>query len=278
MGTEARNPRSYGLDKMNAREIVRLMNEEEYAVMRALQAAEAAIAVAIEHVAEAFLDGGRIVYVGSGTSGRIATMDAAEMPPTFGINRDRFVAIVSGGPASAEHASEQSEDDPHGPIEVLNAMGLNRKDVVIGLAASGTTTFVLSAIRHASQKGVWTCGIANNRGAPLLEACEHPILLDTGPEVLTGSTRLKAGTAQKLALNRISTGAMVLAGKVIENLMVDVSANNAKLKDRCARIVCELSPITRDEAYELLDQNEWNIRAVLDALRATPPLSSVPSA
>lgn len=270
MGTEARNPRSYGLDRMSAREIVRLMNEEEYAVMRALQSAEPAIAGAIERVAQAFQDGGRVVYVGSGTSGRIATMDAAEMPPTFGLDRDRFQVIVSGGPASGAVAVEESEDDPHAAIVALNAMGLNRKDVVIGLAASGTTPFVLSAVRHSSQKGVWTCGIANNRGAPLLEACEHPILLDTGPEVLTGSTRLKAGTAQKLCLNRISTGAMVLSGKVIENLMVDVKAKNHKLKERCAAIVSELHPVTRDEAMELLAENEWNIRAVLVALQSAP--------
>ncbi|MFZ4508895.1 MAG: N-acetylmuramic acid 6-phosphate etherase [Fimbriimonas sp.] len=267
MGTESRNPRSYGLDKMSAQEIVRLMNEEEQNVQRALQQAEPALAIAIERTAEAFQAGGRIIYLGSGTSGRIATMDAAEMPPTFGIERDRFVAIVSGGPASGATAVEECEDDPHAVIVALNEMSLNRDDIVIGLAASGTTPFVLSGVRHAAQKGIWTCGIANNRGAPLLETCDLPICLDTGPEVLTGSTRLKAGTAQKLALNRISTGAMVLSGKVIENLMVDVKAKNSKLKDRCARIVCELSPVTQDEAFDLLEHHSWNIREVLDSIR-----------
>lgn len=267
MGTEARNPRSYGLDKMTAREIVRLMNEEEQAVIRALQAAEESLAVVIERAAQAFKDEGRVIYLGSGTSGRIATMDAAEMPPTFGIAPERFVALVSGGSAATERAVEDAEDDEHAAIVALNEIEVSPRDIVIGVAASGTTPYVLGGIRHAQQKGVWTCGIANNRNAPLLEAADHGVLLDTGPEVLTGSTRLKAGTAQKMALNRISTGAMVLAGKVVENLMVDVKAKNRKLKDRCVRIVCELCPLTADEAWDLLEKNDWSIRRVLDAYR-----------
>jgi N-acetylmuramic acid 6-phosphate etherase len=268
MGTESRNPRSYGLDKMSAREIARLMNEEEHAVFRALQAAEESLSIAISHAADAFSRGGRIFYVGSGTSGRIATADAAEMPPTFGIEPDRFVAIVSGGAVAAEKAIEDAEDDPAASIQVLNLMGLNPNDILVGIAASGTTPFVLSAIKHAKQKGVWTCGIANNRSTPVIEEADLGILLDTGPEVLTGSTRLKAGTAQKLALNRISTGAMVLNGKVMENLMVDVKAKNIKLRDRCVRIVCELSNATADEARSLLENNEWSIRNALNAFQS----------
>lgn len=268
MGTESRNPRSYGLDKMSPREIVRLMDEEEYHVMRVMQNAQEPIAEAMLKVAEAFRDGGRIFYVGSGTSGRIATADAAEMPPTFGIEPDRFIAVVSGGTAATEKAVEDAEDDPTASIQILNLMGVGPKDVVIGLAASGTTPFVLSAIKHAKQKGSWTCGIANNKNTQLLEEADLGILLDTGPEVLTGSTRLKAGTSQKLALNRISTGAMVLNGKVIENLMVDVKAKNIKLRDRCVRIVCELSNATKDEAKEALEKCDFNIRLALDALQS----------
>ena len=186
------------------------------------------------------------------------------MPPTFGIEADRFVAIVAGGTVARDQAVEDAEDDIYASITALNDMSANRHDIVIGLAASGTTPFVVSAVHHARQKGIWTCGIANNKGATLLEVADHSIVLDTGPEILTGSTRLKAGTAQKLVLNRISTIAMVLSGKVVENLMVDVKAKNQKLKDRCARIVCELSPATRDEAWQLLEENEWNIRTVLD--------------
>lgn len=267
MGTEARNPRSYGLDKMSAHEIVRLMNEEEYAVLRALQSAEGAIATAIERAAIAYQRGGRVIYVGAGTSGRVATMDAAEMPPTFGVDDTRFIALIAGGTDAGGKAIEDAEDDVHAAITALNGLHLTPSDVVIGLAASGTTPFVVAAVKHARQKGVWTAAIANNANAPLLLEAEHPILLDTGPEILTGSTRLKAGTAQKLALNRISTGAMVLSGKVIENLMVDVKAKNQKLKERCARIVCELVPITLDQAWDQLEANDWNIRRVLDVVQ-----------
>lgn len=266
MGTESRNPRSYGLDKMNAREIVRLMDEEEYHVLRVMQNAQESIAEAIEHVAKAYRNGGRIFYVGSGTSGRIATADAAEMPPTFGIEPDRFIAIVSGGAVANASAVEDAEDDPTASIQFLNRAGVGPNDVVIGLAASGTTPFVVSAIRHAKQKGSWTCGISNNKNTSILEEADLGILLDTGPEVLTGSTRLKAGTSQKLALNRISTGAMVLNGKVIENLMVDVKAKNKKLRDRCVRILCELSNATKDEAREQLEKCDYNIRTALEAL------------
>ncbi len=265
MATEDRNPRSYGLDRMDARSIVRLMNEEERAVMRALDAAEEALAVVAERAAGALALGGRVVYLGSGTSGRLATADAAEMPPTFGTDPGRFVALVSGGAAAAGAAVEDAEDDPGAAIGMLNGIGLAREDVVVALAASGTTPFAIAGVRHARQKGVWTCGIANNPGAPLLSAADHGVLLDTGPEVLTGSTRLKAGTAQKLALNRISTAAMVLSGKVIENLMVDVKAKNAKLRDRCVRIVTELSTADTDEARSLLEASGWSIRGALKA-------------
>lgn len=267
MATEARNPRSYGLDKMTAAQIVRLMNEDEVSVLQALKKAEASIAVAAEEVARAYQAGGRVIYVGAGTSGRVASADAAEMPPTFGVDPDRFIVLIAGGDAASGTAIEGAEDSVSESIEALNRLRLNPKDVVIGLAASGGTPFVLSAVTHARQKGCWTCGIANNRGALLLEAAEHAILLDTGPEILTGSTRLKAGTSQKLALNRISTAAMVLSGKVVENLMIDVKAKNQKLKDRCARIVCELTSLTKDEAWQLLEKNDWNIRRVLELVK-----------
>jgi len=266
MNTEGRNNRSKNLDKMTAVEIVRLMDREEEAVLRAMHEAQDDIALAAEKAAEAFQRGGRVIYVGSGTSGRIATMDAAEMPPTFGIDGNRFVALVSGGPLSEATAQEDAEDDPHAAISALNDLEINSNDILIGIAASGRTPFVLAAVRHAVQKGVWTCAIVNNPKTPLCEEADHCIQLLTGAEVLTGSTRLKAGTAQKLALNRISTTAMVLSGKVVENLMVDVKAKNAKLKERCIRIVRELSSATEDEARELLEEHEWNVRVVLEYL------------
>lgn len=261
---------------MSAKQIVRLMNEEERNVFQALVAAEGPLAEASQHAAQAFTLGGRIVYVGAGTSGRIASMDAAEMPPTFGIEPNRFIALIAGGPEAGTKAIEDAEDDISGAIAAINGLHLDHNDIVIGIAASGSTPFVVGAVRHARQKGVWTCGISNNRKTPLLEEADLGILLDTGPEVLTGSTRLKAGTSQKLALNRISTAAMVLSGKVVENLMVDVKAKNAKLKERCCRIVTELTNVTRDEAQELLESNDWSIRAVLQQLR-TPKEAVAPA-
>ncbi len=267
MSTEGRHPRSIGLDKMNAREIVRLMNEEELSLIRALNAAEEPIAEAAERAAEAFQSGGRVIYVGAGTSGRVAMMDAAEMPPTFGVTPDRFVAVIAGGHEAFNEAMEGAEDDEHAAIEALNDLKVDRNDIVIGIAASGRTPFTIAALRHAQQKGVWTCAIVNNRLAPLLIHADLGIVLETGPEILTGSTRLKAGTAQKLALNRISTAAMVLSGKVVENLMVDVKATNAKLRERCVKIVRELSPVTEEEAEQLLVAHNWSIRSVLNIIR-----------
>ncbi len=236
--------------------------------MRSLKLAEEAIALAAQKASEAFLRGGRIIYVGAGTSGRIATMDAAEMPPTFGIDSDRFIALHAGGTQAVGQAVEDAEDDPHAAMLDLNHIQADRNDVVIGIAASGKTPYVIGAIRHARAKGIWTCAIVNNPQAPLIQEADHAIILETGPEVLTGSTRLKAGTAQKLVLNRISTIAMVLSGKVIENLMVDVKAKNQKLKERCVRIVRDLSNLTEPEATEMLEEANWNVRTVLDAARA----------
>jgi len=261
---------------MSAREIVRLMNEEEFAVIKALQEAEKPLAQAAERAAAAFRQGGRVIYVGAGTSGRVAAMDAAEMPPTFGIEPSSFVALIAGGSGSQTTAKEDAEDSEHEAILALNDMSVTPIDVVIGIAASGRTPFVVAAVRHARQKGLWTCGIVNNADTPLYKAADLGILLNTGPEVLTGSTRLKAGTSQKLALNRISTVAMVLSGKVIENLMVDVKANNQKLKERCARIVKDLTNATFDEAWEQLDKNHWSVRKVVALLNEPAPTAAKP--
>lgn len=263
MSTEGRNSRSFSLDRMSAAEIVRLMTEEETAVIRAVRDQTDAIAYAAERVAGVLAKQGRVVYVGSGTSGRIAVMDAAEMPPTFGIDPDRFVAIVSGGELAAARAQENAEDDEHAAVVALNQHKVSRHDAVIGLAASGRTPFTVAALRHAKRKGAWTCAVVNNVKSPLEEVADHAIVLKTGPEVLTGSTRLKAGTAQKLVLNRISTTAMVLQGKVVENLMVDLKMTNAKLRDRGVRILRDLTHATEQEAIAALESTGWNLRAAL---------------
>ena len=249
---------------MSAMQIVSLMDQEEAIVMDALRSAAAGLAQAATRAATAYQNGGRVIYVGAGTSGRIAVMDAAEMPPTFGVAPDRFVALMAGGTGSEKRATEHAEDDPDESVRALRAMSLHHSDVVIGVAASGRTPFVISAVRFARSHKVWTCGIACNPGSPLLMEADLGVLLDTGPEVLTGSTRLKAGTAQKMALNRISTAAMVLSGKVVSNLMVDVKASNEKLKSRCVSIVCELTGMSQLDARVALQSHDWSIRAVLE--------------
>lgn len=267
MSTEARNPRSTHLDRMSAIDIVRLMNEEDQAILVAIKSAENSIAIAAERMARAYQAGGRIIYVGAGTSGRIATADAAEMPPTFSVEPNRFIAVVAGGSKAQTAAIERAEDDEHAAVEALNEVGITPDDLVFGISASGKTPFTVSGVRHAHQKGAWTCGIANTRNTPLLKAADHAICLLTGPEVLTGSTRLKAGTSQKIALNAISTAAMVLCGKVVENLMVDVKATNAKLRERCVKIVHDLTTLSTDEAQQALEKCGYSIRDVLKAER-----------
>jgi N-acetylmuramic acid 6-phosphate etherase len=263
MSVEKRNPRSVGIDKMTSRDIVRLMNEEELGVWRALKQAEADISYAAERVADCYRFGGRVFMVGAGTGGRLAFNEASEMVPTFGVDPDRFVAVMAGGAEALTRAVEGAEDSDTDGIHQLNQLGLAPDDCVIGISASGRTPFVVSTVAWAKKMAAWTCGIYNQPHAPLGEVVDHRILLNTGPEVITGSTRLKAGTAQKLALNRISTTAMILCGRVIENLMVDVQPTNSKLRDRCVRILRELTSLPDDQCRSLLERHNFNVRQAL---------------
>jgi N-acetylmuramic acid 6-phosphate etherase len=199
--TEQRNPRSMQLGALNAAEVVAVMDDEERYTLAAVRAAAADLAEAAERIAACFVSGGRTILLGSGTSGRLAVGEVAEMPPTFGVGPDRFVAFGAGGRSLGASAIASSEDDVEAAPRALRELAIGSRDAVIGIAASGTTPFVLAGIEAAARVGAWTCGIANNPRTPLLESVAHAILLDTGPELLCGSTRLKAGTAQKLALN-----------------------------------------------------------------------------
>jgi N-acetylmuramic acid 6-phosphate etherase len=262
--TEQRNPASSRLGELDAAAVVALMNSEEHRALAAVEQAAPLLALAAEKVASSFCAGGRIVFIGSGTSGRLALQEAAELPPTFGVPQDRFLVMAAGSALMGPAAITRTEDDIQAAPQALDRLRVGPAEVVIGLAASGTTPFVRAGVQWASAAGAWTCGIANNPGAPLLEDAELGILLDTGPEVLTGSTRLKAGTAQKLALNRITTAAMVLAGRVAENHMIDLTGSNQKLRRRAIRIVMDLAELGEGEARLLLDQAAWSVR---DALR-----------
>jgi N-acetylmuramic acid 6-phosphate etherase len=258
--TERANPRSAQLHTLDAAGLVQLMNQENRAVQAALEAAEGALAGVIAAAAPGFLRGGRVVYLGAGTSGRLGVLDASEIPPTFCEPPGRFIGIIAGGDRSLRIPSEGAEDDAQGAIPELERLALTADDAVVGIAAGGTTPYVQGALAWSVQAGVrclLTCA-----EVPAPPGCRR-VLLPTGPEVLTGSTRLKAGTATKLALNSISTALMVLAGKVHGNLMVDVKASNVKLRDRAARIVSSLSGLQREAAFALLEEAGWSAKTAI---------------
>jgi N-acetylmuramic acid 6-phosphate etherase len=265
--TERRNPRSTGLGAMSASEVVALMDAEEHMTVEAVRAAAPVIAATAERVADAFLADRTIVLLGAGTSGRIAIQEVAELGPTFGVEEGRFVALVAGGALTGPAAIAAVEDDEEAVAVELARRGIAAGDVVIGLSASGTAPFVLAGVRAAHAARATTCGIASNAGSPLLTEADLAIHLATGPELLTGSTRLKAGTAQKLALNRITTAAMVRAGRVIENHMVDVVVSIAKLEARAERIVADLTGLPAAEARALLGRHGWRVRDALAGQR-----------
>lgn len=252
--TETRNPRSLSLHSLSVRECVDLIAREDRAVLDALSAAGQSLADLISAAEPGFLAGGRLVYLGAGTSGRLGVLDASEAPPTFQVPPDRIIGIIAGGDASLRRSSEGMEDDALGAKRDLEALALGRSDTIIGIAAGGTTPYVLGALALCKTlptpplTALLTCSPVDRP-----KGVDHIILLETGPEVLTGSTRMKAGTATKLALNTISTTLMVRSGRVYENLMVDLRATNAKLRDRAARIIATLTGLSRDDSFSLLE-------------------------
>ncbi len=254
--TEQRNPRSANLHAMSVAQCVAMIADEDRAIPTAVARAAPAITRFIEAVEPGFRDGGRLIYVGAGTSGRLGVLDASEAPPTFCIEPGRIIGIIAGGDAALRRSSEGLEDDPRGATPELEALDLTSRDAILGIAAGGTTPYVLGAL-------AWAGGRAAQRPITALLTCspivapsgvDHCIIIETGPEVLTGSTRMKAGTATKMCLNIISTTLMVRSGRVYQNLMVDVRATNAKLRDRAARIVAALTGLPRDEALIAVDR------------------------
>jgi N-acetylmuramic acid 6-phosphate etherase len=252
--TEEINERTRDLDLLPLLEQAQLMNEEDRRVPEAVAACIPQIAAAVTRLADALRRGGRVLYVGAGTSGRLAMMDAAECPPTFGTPPEQIQAVIAGGTQAYLAAVEGAEDDAEAGGREMDGRGVTAADAVVGIAASGETPFVLGAVRRARQRGATTIGVACTPASSLEEACELAIVPLTGPEVIAGSTRLKAGTAQKLVLNMLSTLAMVQLGKVYGNLMVDLRATNAKLRRRAVRIVAEAAGVDSAAAAAALAQ------------------------
>lgn len=261
--TEKRNPRTTHIDKMETLEMVRVINDENRNSVEAVEKALPQIAQAVDAVANAFEQGGRLFYLGAGTSGRIAVMDAAECPPTFGVSYDQVIAVMAGGARTMTKAAEGEEDNGEMGKQDLLAHNITEKDVVMGISASGNAAYVESAILAAKELGCVTISLSCNRDCKIAKAAQIVIVTETGPEVITGSTRMKAGNAQKFVLNMITTGAMVKTGKVYENLMINLRPTNIKLKDRMVRIVCDILECDRDEAVARLDANDWVIRKAI---------------
>jgi N-acetylmuramic acid 6-phosphate etherase len=265
--TEQRNPRSRGLDRKPTIEILRILNREEAQVAPAVRRELPKIARAVDAIVEAFRHGGRLFYIGAGTSGRLAVLDAAECPPTFGTPPGMVQAVIAGGAPALRGAVEGAEDSTRAGARDLRRRGFSRDDVVVGLSASGTTPYVLGAIEFARRRGAVTIGITSNLRSPLARRARIKILPDTGPEAITGSTRLKAGTAQKLVLNLLSTAAMARMGRVYDNWMVHVALSNEKLRQRGARVLEEAAGVTVRAGEHVLRQAKYDLPAALVMLK-----------
>lgn len=261
--TESRNPKSKKLDQMTSLEIIKVMNEEDKKVAYAVEDCLEIIGKLIDEITKSFANGGRLIYMGSGTSGRLGVLDASECPPTFGTDPNKVVALISGGNEAIYEAKEGIEDDKDQAILDLKNINLCQEDILVGIAASGRTPYVISAIEYAKSLGVVTGSIACNENSEISKISDYPIEAVVGPEVLTGSTRLKAATAQKMILNMLTTASMVRSGKAYENLMVDVKASNNKLKKRAKKIVKEITQTSDEIASEYLQKTEGNVKEAI---------------
>lgn len=266
LSTEARNPNTMDLDQMTPLQIAQAMNAEDKKVVEAVGEVLPQVAEAMQWATDALAGGGRLIYLGAGTSGRLGVLDASECPPTFGVSPDLVVGLIAGGKDALITAVEGAEDDLELAGHDLDALGANEKDVVVGLAASGRTPYVVGGLRHAKALGCKTVAVACSKDSAIGEVADLAIEPVPGPEVLTGSTRLKAGTAQKLVLNMLSTGSMVLTGKAYQNLMVDVQASNEKLVARSQNIVMQACDCSREKAIEALAASNGQVKPAIVAV------------
>ena len=261
--SESRNPQTLDLDALSTLDLVNRFNQQDTLVAQAVKETLPEVAKAVDAAAAALKAGGRIIYMGAGTSGRLGVLDASECPPTFGVPHGLVIGLIAGGPGALLKAVEGAEDSQQLGEDDLKALNLTAQDLVVGLAASGRTPYVIGGLAFANQTGCTTVAISCNPGSPIAQIASIAISPFVGPEALTGSTRLKSGTAQKLVLNMISTGAMVKFGKVYQNLMVDMKATNVKLIDRACRMVVEATGTSREEAEEVLKQTGYDVKPAI---------------
>ncbi|MBI3483897.1 MAG: N-acetylmuramic acid 6-phosphate etherase [Acidobacteria bacterium] len=267
--TEQRNPRSRGLALKSTTEILRIINREDARVARAVAREIPAIARAVDTIAAALRRGGRLIYIGAGTSGRLAVLDASECPPTFGVPARMVAGVIAGGRRALVSAVEGAEDDASQGARDLRKIKVSAKDVVVGLTASGATPYVLGALRYARHRGAATIGVSCNRGAAIQRLARITIAPEVGPEVIAGSTRMKAGTAQKMVLNMLSTAAMVRLGYIYDNWMINVALTNKKLRQRGMRILEEATGASVSAAARAARQSGHDLRVALVMLKAS---------
>lgn len=265
--SEARNPDTMQIDLMSSEQVLSAMNTEDARVAGAVKAVLPQIAQAVDRVVEAFRNGGRLIYMGAGTSGRLGVLDASECPPTFGVPGEMVVGLIAGGDRALRHPIEGAEDDPQEGRKDLERIGTSSRDVVVGIAVSGRTPYVIGGLDYARGVGATTVALSCNPASTIAEMADIAISPVVGPEALTGSTRLKSGTAQKLVLNMLTTASMIRIGKSYENLMVDLSVSNEKLMARATRILMEVTGCTAEEARTYLAESRNNVKlAILMAL------------
>ena len=268
--TEENNPRTRGISSKRTDDIVRIINEEDFQAFTAVKASVKDIAKAVNICLSGIENGGRVVYVGAGTSGRIAVQDIVELDPTYGLDSKNFLYIMAGGLDALLKSQEGSEDDMQAAVDALKKIALNRNDIVVGISASGKTPFVLSALKYGNSIGSATIGIVNNPGSVIEKEASHCIILDTGPEVIQGSTRMKAGTAQKLTLNAMSTAIAIKLGRVYDNMMSYMGVTfNAKLKERAISFLMNEFAISRNDAVTTLEKSDYKLWAAIDRLKAS---------
>ncbi len=265
--TEGRNPRTMDLDALSTQQLVAKLHQENQSVLLAVEAALPSVTAVVDVLSEQLARGGRLFYVGAGTSGRLGVLDASECPPTFGVSPDRVQGIIAGGNTALTTSIEGAEDSPESGAQVMRERSVGPKDVVIGIAASGRTPFVIGAMDVARKSGAFTAALVNVSNSAMSAHADITIAAVTGPEPVTGSTRMKAGTAQKLVLNLLTTATMIRLGKVYSNLMVDVRATNRKLRDRAARIVMSAADVDRAEADAALVAADGHVKTAIVMLR-----------
>jgi len=267
--TEKRNPQTLNIDELSSLEIVKKINEEDHQVPQAINKVLPVIALLVDEIVSAFKQGGRLIYIGAGTSGRLGVLDASECVPTFGTPAEQVIGIIAGGDKALRHALEGAEDNKKQAIEDLKAINLSNKDILVGIAASGRTPYTLSALAYANSLGAVTGCVVNSPQSPMEQEAKYAIVAESGPEVVTGSTRMKAGTAQKLVLNMLTTASMIQIGKVYSNLMVDVQPTNDKLVQRAKNIIAELTGVSPEESAESLQTYKTPKAAILALLTST---------